>query len=140
MHLFKGLHILFLKLNLNYPCEIPICFLSVLQRPLFETIQGLLLVLLTRKVVYLVTITSAKRVSELVALSCRGPFLVLHRDKVIIHPHSSFLQKAVSLFYLKSRHCLAFPFSVASVIRGQGPSHIKCGMGYKGVFEITCHS
>ncbi|CAJ0916307.1 unnamed protein product, partial [Ranitomeya imitator] len=43
------------------------------------------------EVAFLVAITSIWRVSELAALSCRPPFLVLHQDKVVLRPPPSFL-------------------------------------------------
>ncbi|CAJ0946837.1 unnamed protein product, partial [Ranitomeya imitator] len=51
-------------------------------------------------VAFLVAITSIRRVSELAALSCRSPFLVLHQDKVVLRPVPSFLPKVVSAFHI----------------------------------------
>lgn len=48
----------------------------------------------------LVVITSVSNVSELAALSCMEPFLVLHRDKVVLGPKPSFLPKVVYPFHL----------------------------------------
>ncbi|CAJ0920217.1 unnamed protein product [Ranitomeya imitator] len=51
-------------------------------------------------VTFLVAITSIRRVSELAALSCRPPFLVIHQDKVVFRPPPYFLPKVVSTFHL----------------------------------------
>ncbi|CAJ0928487.1 unnamed protein product [Ranitomeya imitator] len=51
-------------------------------------------------VAFLVAITSIRRVSELAALSCHSPFLVLHQDKVVLRPVPSFLPKVVSAFHI----------------------------------------
>ncbi|CAJ0934786.1 unnamed protein product [Ranitomeya imitator] len=51
-------------------------------------------------VAFLVAITSIRRVSELAALSCRPPFLVIHQDKVVLRLPPSFLPKVVSTFHL----------------------------------------
>lgn len=55
---------------------------------------------LTHMVVFFSAITSARRLSELVALSCKEPGLVLHRDKVVLRPRISFLPRVVSAFHL----------------------------------------
>ncbi|CAJ0959122.1 unnamed protein product [Ranitomeya imitator] len=52
------------------------------------------------QVAFLVAITSIRRVSELAALSCRSPFLVMHQDKVVLRPVPSFLPKVVSAFHI----------------------------------------
>ncbi|CAJ0933078.1 unnamed protein product [Ranitomeya imitator] len=49
---------------------------------------------------FLVAITSIRGVSELAALSCRPPFLVIRQDKVVFRPPPSFLPKVVSTFHL----------------------------------------
>ena len=43
---------------------------------------------------------SARRVSELAALSCKEPYLILHKDSVILRPQPSFLPKVISSFHL----------------------------------------
>lgn len=74
--------------------------LSVLQKPPFEYIREIPLLTLSQKVVFLVAITSARRVSELAALSCKSPYLVLHKDKAVLRPQTSFLPKVVLAFHL----------------------------------------
>ncbi|CAJ0964457.1 unnamed protein product [Ranitomeya imitator] len=51
-------------------------------------------------VALLVVITSIRRVSEPAASSCRSPFLILHKDKVVLRPVPSFLPKVVSAFHI----------------------------------------
>ena len=48
----------------------------------------------------MVAMASARRVSELAALSCGEPYLILHKDRVVLRPHPSFLPKVVSSFHL----------------------------------------
>lgn len=55
---------------------------------------------LTLKAVFLVAICSACRILELQALSCRAPFLLITKEKVILRPVLSFLLKVVSSFHL----------------------------------------
>lgn len=52
------------------------------------------------KVVFVVVICPACHVSELQALSCREPYLVLAKEKVVLHPVLSFLPKVMSVFHL----------------------------------------
>ncbi|CAJ0950162.1 unnamed protein product [Ranitomeya imitator] len=55
--------------------------LSVLQEVPFKPLQDISLTYLSWKVVFYVAITSIRRVSELLALSFRVPFLRFHQDK-----------------------------------------------------------
>ncbi|CAJ0929923.1 unnamed protein product [Ranitomeya imitator] len=74
--------------------------LDVLKVSPFEPLREIPLSALSWKVAFLVAITSIRRVSELAALSCRPPFLVIHQDKVVFRPPPSFLPKVVSTFHL----------------------------------------
>ncbi|XP_073431525.1 uncharacterized protein [Dendrobates tinctorius] len=74
--------------------------LGVLQEAPFEPLQEVGLPYLTREVVFLVAITSIRRVSELAALSCRAPFLTFFKDKVVLRPPPPFLPKVVSSFHI----------------------------------------
>ncbi|CAJ0929552.1 unnamed protein product [Ranitomeya imitator] len=74
--------------------------LRALQDAPFEPLQEVSLMFLSWKVVFLVAITSIRRVSELAALSCRPPFLRFHQDKVVLRPAPSFLPKVVSSFHI----------------------------------------
>ncbi|XP_041420124.1 uncharacterized protein LOC121394150 isoform X1 [Xenopus laevis] len=70
--------------------------LTGLQRPPFEPLSTCELKWLSLKVAFLIAITSAKRVSELAALSCREPWLTLHQDKAVLRTTPGFLPKVVS--------------------------------------------
>ncbi|CAJ0953829.1 unnamed protein product [Ranitomeya imitator] len=74
--------------------------LDVLRVSPFEPLREIPLSVLSWKVTFLVAITSIRRVSELAALSCRPPFLVIHQDKVVFRLPPSFLPKVVSTFHL----------------------------------------
>lgn len=74
--------------------------LSVLQKLSFESIPGIPLPTLSQKVAYLAAMTSAQGVSELAALYCKPPYLVIHKDWVVLCPSLSFLPKMVSAFHL----------------------------------------
>ena len=73
------------------PCDLNLV-LSVLQDTPFEDIRKIPLTL--------VAITSVRRVSKLAALSCKAPYLVIHRDKVVLRLQPSFLPKVVSAFHI----------------------------------------
>ncbi|XP_041425895.1 uncharacterized protein LOC121395697 [Xenopus laevis] len=74
--------------------------LDALLDPPFEPLASVSDDWLTRKVVFLVAISSARRVSELCALSCDPPFLVFHRDKAVLRTVPSFLPKVVTSFHI----------------------------------------
>lgn len=74
--------------------------LQVLQVSPFEPLQVISLRLLSKKVAFLVAITSIRRVSKLAALSYRSPFLIMHKDQVVLRPVPSFLPKVVSAFHI----------------------------------------
>lgn len=73
---------------------------SELQRPSVEASKNILLSMLTCKVAFLVVIASARQVTELAALSCKEPLLLLHRHKVVLRPGTFFLPTVISSFYL----------------------------------------
>lgn len=60
---------------------------------------------------FLFAITSVRKVSDLAALSCKEPYLILHHDKVVLRPVPSFLPKAVSEFHLNQDIVLPSFFS-----------------------------
>lgn len=53
----------------------------------------------THKVAFLMTITSARRVSGLAALCFKEPLLMLHKDKVVLRLKTSIFARAVSSFH-----------------------------------------
>ncbi|KAE8613776.1 hypothetical protein XENTR_v10007867 [Xenopus tropicalis] len=70
--------------------------LTASQQPPFEPLSTCELKWLSLKVTFLVAITSAKRVSEIAALSCREPWLTIHSDKVVLRTTPGFLPKVVT--------------------------------------------
>ncbi|XP_041420858.1 ATP-dependent DNA/RNA helicase DHX36 isoform X2 [Xenopus laevis] len=74
--------------------------LRALQDPPFEPLGSVPLLWLTWKTTFLLAIASARRVSELSALSCKPPFLVFHHDRAVLCTIPSFLPKVVSDFHL----------------------------------------
>ncbi|XP_041431344.1 uncharacterized protein LOC121397804 [Xenopus laevis] len=74
--------------------------LNALQKPPFEPMHSISIKLLSLKVVFLVAIASARRVSELAALSCRPPLCVIHEDKVVLRTQPEFIPKVVSDYHI----------------------------------------
>ncbi|XP_041446068.1 uncharacterized protein LOC121403002 [Xenopus laevis] len=74
--------------------------LEALLDPPFEPMGSISESQLTKKVLFLVAISSARRVSELSALSCDEPFLIFHKDKAVLWTLPSFLPKVVSNFHV----------------------------------------
>ncbi|XP_072003573.1 uncharacterized protein [Engystomops pustulosus] len=73
--------------------------LNYLIRDPFEPLESCSLKWLTIKVVFLVAITSARRVGEISSLSCRAPFLKILDDRVVLMTDPAFLPKVVSRFH-----------------------------------------
>ncbi|XP_061443118.1 uncharacterized protein LOC133365362 [Rhineura floridana] len=73
--------------------------LSALQKPPFKPLSQVSLRLLSFKVLFLVAITSARRVSELNALSVHKNFCVFHKDRVVLRTVPSFRPKVLSAFH-----------------------------------------
>ncbi|XP_074840674.1 uncharacterized protein LOC142007924 [Carettochelys insculpta] len=73
---------------------------SKLMAPPFEPLASCSVLFLTYKVVFLVAVTSARRVSELRALTVDPLYTVFHKDKVKLRPHLAFLPKVVSPFHV----------------------------------------
>lgn len=74
--------------------------LTALLDPPFELLSSVDLQWLTWKVVFLVAVSSARRVSVLAGLSCDPQLLVFHKDKAVLWTNSSFLPKVISSFHL----------------------------------------
>ncbi|XP_061471530.1 E3 ubiquitin-protein ligase SMURF2 isoform X1 [Rhineura floridana] len=73
--------------------------LQALQRPPFEPIRTVSLRILSFKVLFLIAITSARRVSELGALSSARHLCVFHKDSVVLKTDPSFRPKVDSVFH-----------------------------------------
>nr|XP_025038502.1 uncharacterized protein LOC112545154 [Pelodiscus sinensis] len=97
---FKGL------INLNLPYRPPPpawsldLVLDVLTRPPFEPLATVLMPVLTMKVLFLLAITSARRVSELAALMSSPPYTVFTKDAVTLRSHPAFLPKVCTEFHI----------------------------------------
>lgn len=74
--------------------------LNGLTRPPFEPMTEVHIKWVRLKTIFLVAITSARRVSELAALSSKPSLCVFHKDKVTLRLDPSFLPKCVSNFHL----------------------------------------
>ncbi|XP_064409347.1 uncharacterized protein LOC135354804 [Latimeria chalumnae] len=74
--------------------------LAKLMEPPFEPAESVELRLLSWKTLFLVAITSARRISELQALVVHEPFTRFLRDKVVLRTHPQFLLKVVSEFHI----------------------------------------
>ncbi|XP_053553735.1 uncharacterized protein LOC128645029 [Bombina bombina] len=70
--------------------------LNVLQGVPFEPLHSIDIKMLSWKVLFLMAISSARRVSELSALHCDSPYLIFHSDKVVLRTKPGFLPKVVT--------------------------------------------
>lgn len=68
--------------------------------PPFEPMNQVDLKWVKLKTIFLVAITSARRVSELGALSSRSDLCEFHRDKVVLRPDPTFRPKIASTFHM----------------------------------------
>ncbi|XP_060542104.1 endonuclease/exonuclease/phosphatase family domain-containing protein 1 isoform X6 [Pantherophis guttatus] len=83
----------------RYPTwDLPLVLQS-LTGPPYEPLQTASLRLLTCKVAFLVAITSARRISELAALSTRPDLCVFHTDRVVLRLDPTFVPKINSVFH-----------------------------------------
>uniref|UniRef100_A0A803J2D4 Tyr recombinase domain-containing protein n=1 Tax=Xenopus tropicalis TaxID=8364 RepID=A0A803J2D4_XENTR len=74
--------------------------LRTLQYAPFEPLATSDLKLLTWKVAFLVAISSARRISELGALSHKPPYCIFHEDKAVLRTLPTFIPKVNSAFHL----------------------------------------
>ncbi|KAE8598289.1 hypothetical protein XENTR_v10016787 [Xenopus tropicalis] len=74
--------------------------LTVLQGPPFEPLGSIPLMWLTWKTVFLLAISSARRVSEISALSHLQPYLVFHSDRAVLRTVPSFVPKVGTSFHI----------------------------------------
>ncbi|XP_071974716.1 uncharacterized protein [Engystomops pustulosus] len=73
--------------------------LNTLSKGPFEPVENIDIRNLTLKTVFLVAITSARRLGELQAISIQEPYLKILDDRIIITLDSAFLPKVVSNFH-----------------------------------------
>uniref|UniRef100_A0A803JZG3 Tyr recombinase domain-containing protein n=1 Tax=Xenopus tropicalis TaxID=8364 RepID=A0A803JZG3_XENTR len=81
------------------PWDLNVVLSALINSP-FEPLSIVELRWLTWKVVFLMAISSARRISELSALSCESPYLIFHEEKAVLRTVPSFLPKVVSPFHL----------------------------------------
>ena len=72
----------------------------------FEPVRSIPLRMLALRTIFLVAITSARRVSELGALSVRTDLCVFHKDKVVLRTDPTFRPKRDSIFHMTQEICL----------------------------------
>ncbi|XP_040179243.1 uncharacterized protein LOC120913408 [Rana temporaria] len=96
----------FKALSRSKPARVTACpswdlslVLKALSESPFEPLEESVLKWVTLKTVLLVAVTSARRVSELQALSIKEPFLLIFEDRIILKTDPSFLPKVVSKFH-----------------------------------------
>uniref|UniRef100_A0A803JEU1 Core-binding (CB) domain-containing protein n=1 Tax=Xenopus tropicalis TaxID=8364 RepID=A0A803JEU1_XENTR len=85
--------------------------LEVLTADPFEPLEEISEMLLTLKMVFLTAVVSARRVSDLQALSAEPPFTIIQQDKVILRAVPGYLPKVVKNFYLNQETILPSFFS-----------------------------
>uniref|UniRef100_A0A803JTY8 Tyr recombinase domain-containing protein n=1 Tax=Xenopus tropicalis TaxID=8364 RepID=A0A803JTY8_XENTR len=81
------------------PWDLPLVLRALSRKP-FSPMENISLWHLTLKTALLVAVTSARRISELRALSCEPPFTVFYPEKVVLRTMPDFLPKVVSSFHL----------------------------------------
>ncbi|XP_077125588.1 uncharacterized protein LOC143782239 [Ranitomeya variabilis] len=65
----------------------------------FEPLDSIPLKVLTYKVALLVALTSARRVSDIQALSVDPPYLLIFHDRIVLKPDPSYLPKVASTYH-----------------------------------------
>ncbi|XP_061478779.1 uncharacterized protein LOC133382992 [Rhineura floridana] len=102
--------------------------LQALQRPPFEPIRTVPLRILSFKVLFLIAITSARRVLELGALSSARHLCVFHKDSVVLETDPSFRPK-VDCVPLQPGHCFAFLLPESYPSSREGLAFVGCPEG-----------
>ncbi|XP_039399555.1 uncharacterized protein LOC120407706 [Mauremys reevesii] len=97
---FKSIINLFPQPQLPTPMWYLKLLLQGLTRPLFQPMTTCLLTNLSMKTVFLIAITSAKRIGKITALMLHPPYTVFFPDKVTLRPHPKFNPKVTSLFHM----------------------------------------
>ena len=107
--------------------------LSVLAKAPFEPLASCDLKLLTWKVAFLLAISSARRLSELQALSANPPFTIVHGEWASLKTVAAFLPKAASEWHRKQsiELCAFYPSPDESAVQKAicaqlGPLSIHC--------------
>lgn len=74
--------------------------LQTLTRPPFELLATVPLHLITVKLLFLLALTSARRVSERAAFMASPPYTIFSKDLVTLRTHSAFIPKVSSEFHI----------------------------------------
>lgn len=74
--------------------------LEALTKATFEPAQEVSIKFLTLMLAFLLAITTARRVSDLQALSIKEPFLLILEDRVVLRQDPLFLPKVASQFHI----------------------------------------
>ncbi|XP_073434410.1 uncharacterized protein [Dendrobates tinctorius] len=80
------------------PWDLNLVLTAMTEAP-FEPILSASIRSLSLKIAFLIAITSARRVSDIQALSRRPPFLQVKEDRVILRPDPAYLPKVASSFH-----------------------------------------
>lgn len=80
--------------------------LSALTKPLFKPIREIPLKWLRMKALFLISITSARRILELGALSIKPDICIFHKDRLLLRTDPSFKPKVNSSFYRSQEICI----------------------------------
>lgn len=80
----------------------------------------------SRRLPSLFAITLPRRVWELANLSWKVPFLIFHKDKFVLRPRQSFLQKVMSSFHINVDIVLFF-FRLGPLPTKEFALHSLCG-------------
>lgn len=94
--------------------------LRALTKPPFEPIREVDLTWVQLKSIFLVAITSVRRISELGELSCLPNFCTFHKDKVVLRLDPSFVPKVSSRFHIIQEISLPSVHGQATVWRKTG--------------------
>ncbi|XP_073429908.1 uncharacterized protein [Dendrobates tinctorius] len=96
--------------------------LSALTGPPFEPIQSAPLKTLSLKTILLVALTSARRVSDIQALSALPPFIKIMEDRIILKPDPAYLPKVATHFH-RSQEVVLPSFCPNPTNRGEEKFH-----------------
>ena len=105
-----------------FPCwDLSIVLQGLTGAP-FEPLQSASLKNLVLKTIFLVAITSARRISELQALAIKEPFLRVLPDRVVLQTDPAFLPKVASTFH-RSQEIILPTFSSVPANAGEEAFH-----------------
>lgn len=95
----RGVHLVNPPTVHRYPSWSLKTVLAALTKGCFEPLSSIALKLVTLKTLFLVAVTSARRVSEIGALSVSPALCQFHHDRVVLRPDPSFIPKINTVFH-----------------------------------------